>query len=80
MPKTAIRKDRDTPDLGYKIRLANQTVVPSPAGDAMVSKQADQTKFSGRISSASNMKHAFGTLRLGEGVCHIYFFYRDFVK
>lgn len=68
VPKTAVNKDGKPEFLKNKIRLSNESIVSSPAGDVGMFQQPNETKFSGSVSVRPNSGHQRRSSLLGKKI------------
>jgi len=70
VPEATVHKYSDTAATEYKVRSAEDRLIPPPAFQVMLSKQKDERKFGRLVPLALDTSHHGGPLGFGEDISH----------
>ena len=70
MPEATVNKDRQFLPWKDEIRVAEDFLIPTPAGNLVPAKYFYQRNFCVLIPATANPRHHFRPFDFGENVCH----------
>ena len=70
MPEAAIHKDGESLRPKKKIRFAENFLIPSPAGDAVLAQEFHKCQLGVLVAAPADTRHDSGSFGLGKDVEH----------